>query len=79
MEVLKIRRLNDASETKGNWAILVKNLLTGESEELFFDAVVLCTGVSRHFERGPAFMDSHELTEVCIVGLPRARSPSRSF
>ena len=29
-----------------DWVVKTKNLLTGDIEELFFDALILCTGVS---------------------------------
>lgn len=47
-QVLNIRRVNDepAVQKQRNWMIIIKNLLTEDVEEMFFDVLVLCTGVS---------------------------------
>lgn len=45
VEVTAVRRIADASKAS-NWAVTCTDKLSGTQEELRFDKVVLCTGVS---------------------------------
>lgn len=65
-EVLNVRRQRTGDTSASAWKVRVRDLVKSTEEDLFFDKIVLCSGVSMPFH--PRFM----FHAYCDIGLERS-------